>query len=136
MRLLSISLIFLFTVSAAFGQDFGVILLDARDEHTSCVTRTSSPLVNTTCGSAMGLSLDRTVRLLVLNRRFMTDYTLELVHLEETAQRPYGGVVSPTSLATGTSVSVQPSPAIQRKSALDAREAFFRGVGLQRHLIR
>jgi hypothetical protein len=120
MRYLLALLPALLAVSAAFGQDLGVILMNAQDEHTSCITKPKTPLPSTVCGDTINVRLGRTVELVVLNRHFLTNYSVDVgegVDLHEPG--PVGPAVSPVRFVTGAAIPIRPPVSIDRKTSVD-----------------
>lgn len=104
----------------AFAQNRGLVLLDRHDEHTSCVTAPADPLVETRCGDASGLDLGKTIRLLVLHRRFLTDYAfLTGAATSPENRRSHGGEIRPVRLGPSADSPVPARLGIPRKTSLD-----------------
>jgi hypothetical protein len=114
-------LLALFATCHAPGQQLGVILLDARDEHTSCITDPVHAWADKECKNptTVPLALGRTVRLMVFNRRFLTNYSLEIGEAKIATTRPLGGAVHSIRIEIGASPVVQPHSLIERKTARD-----------------
>jgi hypothetical protein len=108
------------------AQETGVILLDARDEHTTCFARPNPDMMKPACGPQSGLGVGRTVRFVVLHRRFMTDYSLQFgdTHQAGSSQRPVrGGEVRAIALAIPpVAAAGAPPVTIPRKTSADFLE--------------
>jgi len=121
MRCLLASLYGFSILSAAFGQSStGVILLNVRDEHTSCITSYDDAYSNHTCGSTDGVQLGRTIRLLVLNRHYMTKYSLEIGESASTTiPRLHGGPLRTVPLPSEVPVAGLSPPRVEPKATRD-----------------
>jgi len=98
----------------------GVVLLDARDEHSSCITTPAASLSETVCQSSNALRVGKAVRLLVLHRRFLTDYALEVGEpsAAKVSEIPVA-VIQAIKLPGEPGPTVLPRPSIERKNSLD-----------------
>jgi hypothetical protein len=105
--------------SVAAAQRRGVILVNAQDEHTSCITVPAESAENTSCANQPNITLGRTVQLLVLNRRFLTNYSLEIGEsaTRTTSPRALGGAVVPIPFPREAVDRTPRTPAIERKGA-------------------
>jgi hypothetical protein len=107
------------------GGSQAVILLNRQDEHRSCLTRRNADPEMTVCADQSGLELGSTVRLLVLHRHFLTDYTLRFGDAPgregATSVVPmvYGGDVRAIGLPVSKVTASVPAPVLQRKTTAE-----------------
>lgn len=119
MKLPSIPFVMCLFTASAWGQT--VLLFNAFQEQESCLTIRNTPSYSSACSNnPPPLSIGKTLPLLVLNRRFLDTYSVELGDAKNvTSARPLGGDVLTVPFVTAVEPSPRSAAGISRKTMAD-----------------